>query len=85
MKRIYERIPVQSILYVMDGNQKIKIFEYENEHDLSTDSNGRCIYNGLVKDTYGVSYARTMASQARGISVKDDVIIFKIFTKFEQY
>ena len=90
MKRIANAAAVETICYVISGNQHIKIVDYDNDYTMSNDKNGTqgtVVYDGLLKDKYNGAYRweKYFRAQCHGIIVDDDVLIFQVFTKFEQY
>ena len=90
MKRISNDVSVQTICYVIGGNQHIKIVDYDNDYTMSQDNNGTqgtVVYDGLLKDSYRDSYklVKYFRSKCHGIIIENNNIIFQVFTKYEQY
>ncbi len=87
MTRIYENIPVRSLLYVMGGFEFVRILDFENEYELSkgTDSTKyKVLYNGQVKDSHGLSNLVDYATIHRVDSV-GGVTRISICTRYEEY
>lgn len=88
MKRIANDVAVQSILYVIGGFQEIKIIDYKDTWELFSDeecTKGTVVYSGLVKDISHFKLWKIVESKCYGIIVKDNVLIFQIFMRIEQY
>ena len=86
MKRIANKVAVQTICYGISGLQKVRIMDYENEYDMTNEQNGKVVYDGLLKDKYGNWTAdKYFNSECHGIMLDGDTIVFKVFTKYEQY
>ena len=87
MKRIYNDIPLRSVLYLIGGNQRIKVRNYHTQNDLlwNTDKY-TCEFDGLAKDFYGYRYSVIEKAKVHRIDVLDDgSILFSISTAFEQF
>ena len=86
MKRIANKVAVATICYGISGYQKIKIVDYENDYDLSWAKNGKVVYEGRLMDgTIRWEYTKWFNSECHGIRLEGDVMVFDIFTKYEQY
>lgn len=87
MKRIYEDIPVRSVLYVTSPFQSIHIYDFENEYELSkgTDSDKyKVVYIGAVKDSYSLPLKIDRA-KVRGIDNVGTVMRISICTRKDEY
>lgn len=78
MKRIYNKIPLGSVLSVISGLQKIRVLN--GEYDMT-----ECIFNGLVKDTHGFEFVKMEYSELHGIELDGDTIVFRINNKYEEF
>jgi len=86
MKRIANKTAVSTICYTISGLQKIRIVDYENEYDCSRQTNGKVIFEGLLKDaSYDYKYSKWFDSECKGLRLDGDTIIFDTFTKYEEY
>ena len=85
MKRIYNDIPVESILYTIGGLQRVKIIDYPTQYDCSNCKNGTVVFDGLVKDTYGYKLAKYTEAKVYETRIEDDALVFDVFTKYEEY
>lgn len=79
MKRLYERIPLRSVLYCIRGDQEIRIVD-----------GGGIIYEGILLDVsraqrdYKIPYKIDRA-EIHGIGLDDGVMVFEIDTKYEEF
>lgn len=85
MKRIANKVAVTTICHQINGLQKIKIIDYESDYDMLTHQNGKIVYSGLLKNSCGYENRKWFDSECHGIRLENDVIVFEIFTKYEQY
>lgn len=85
MKRIYNSVPLQSVLYTVGGLQKIRIIDHDDDA-YCTDA-GHVVFEGLEKDfRWCISgYYKAAYATLRGIDIDEDTICFSISTKYEQY
>ena len=89
MKKIYENIPVQSLLYHIGGLVKITIIDYDNTQ---YKTNPHIKYSGLLKDmNTSKEYPtctcdRVMKAAVHGVDIigKDNIEI-SISTKYEEF
>ena len=88
MKRIYENIPLQSILYVVPGTAKIVIEDYTRQGILWENSN-KPVYTweGKVCETTKLPYKYSRAKVYHVSTHPEDpgTLLFKVSTEFEQY
>lgn len=79
MKRLYERIPLRSVLYCIRGDQEIRIID-----------GGEIIFEGVVLDVsraqwdYKLPYKIDRA-EIHKIGVDDGVMVFSLDTKYEEF
>lgn len=78
MKRVYNDIPLQSVLFCVSGNQKIRVLD-------GYDDMTECVFNGLYKDAHSYQYERIMRSKLHGMWIDDDVIVFRINTERDEF
>ena len=87
MKRIYNDIPLQSILYVIPGFVELRVEDWE-EQKLRWMPEGAQpvkVWEGLAKDSYNMP-TRFQYSKVRHMeTTTTGKIVFRISTQFEQY
>ena len=90
MKRLYENVPVQTLLYVVNPLARVVITDYE---DTYYKTNPVIMYDGILKDLSIVnkdwplcSCDKVMKAAVRSIEIigKDDIAI-SICTRREEY
>jgi hypothetical protein len=79
MKKIYNDIPLRSVLYQVSGLQKIKIMDVTDAGWWENGKNKKCLYEGLYKDMPN-SYYRAESSKVHGIEVDDNTLVFIVCT-----
>lgn len=87
MKRIYESIPVRSVLYVTGGFEFVHIYDFENEYELSkgTDSaRYTVVYNGQAKDSYSLP-DKIDRAKVRRVDTVGGVLRISICTRMDEY
>lgn len=79
MKRMYNKIPLGSVLALIGGFQKIRIVN-GNEYNSFVEFEGRELdkYNG------GLSW-RIEMSELHGIDLDGDTLVFRINNKYEEF
>lgn len=86
MKRIPNKTAIATICYGIKGTQKVKVYDYNNEYDLTHEQNEIVVFDGVVSDLLhdwrNVKYSD---SEYHGMKIEGDTIIFQVFTKFEEY
>lgn len=90
MKKIYENIPVQSLLYHIGGLVKVTIIDYDNTQ---YKTNPQIKYSGLLKDMSITnseypfcSCDKVMKAAVHGIDIKGkDEIEISISTRYEEF
>lgn len=87
MKRIYNDIPLGSVLFLIGGNQKIKVKNYKTPSDWQWKTeNYKIEYEGFAKDMGGYHYNVIQRSKLYGIETLDNGSIqFTICNAFEQF
>lgn len=88
MKKIMNAVALQTVLYVIGGLQEIEVYDKENDY-----AEPLLIYKGMVKDfisihanfAKGYSEYKVGASKVYRIDVKDNVMVFTLRTKYEEY
>lgn len=88
MKRIYNDIPLQSILYIVPGTTKIVIEDY-TKSALFDPHGGTPVYKweGKAYDAHKIP-DKYLRAKAQGVELSPDdpgTIVFKVSTEFEQY
>lgn len=85
MKRIYESIPLRSVLYLIGGLQEIEVRDYESKNAwLWRTDNYKVVFKGQVKDTHSKLSDKQDRAKVYGIDIEDGVIRFSICTKYEE-
>lgn len=90
MKRIYNDIPLQSILYLVPGTTKIIVEDYTKK-DLFSPWEMNCTpvytWEGKACDAHKIpdKYLRAKAQGVEICPATLDTLIFKVSTEFEQY
>lgn len=79
MKRIYERIPLRSVLYEVRGDQEVRIID-----------GGEVIYEGLVMDIRHAQFRHEVPlridyAEVHGVGVDGGVLVFELNTKYEEF
>ena len=90
MKRIYERIPLKSVLYLIPGNSEIIVRDYATHADAERDRFPVKTWKGKMSEAFspfgGLSYKEDAAEL---LSMKFDpyrnVYVFSISTATDQY
>ena len=101
MKRIANDVAIQTILYFMRGDQRIRVVDYSNEHEMWRDetpdwSVGKAVFDGRACDMGSIvrgTREQYLASRSKCRGMKawvdpntgNNIIIFQICTTFEQY
>lgn len=85
MKRIYNDMPLQTLLYVVGGLEKIRIIDYANSYEAMMEGKHSIVYEGLMKDSSRALLRKHDYAKVRGIYVKDGVLEIGICTFYEQY
>lgn len=90
MKRVANKVAVQTILYVLPGYQKIRIIDYKNDGDLYKRENGEVVYDGKCYDptkTFSdyCRLAKYERSQLHGLYPDGETLVFEVATVFEEY
>ncbi len=86
MKRIYESIPVQSILYIINPYTKLKIID-----DHLNDGKPVVVYEGIELDrnrTFyckGISALKVEKAKVRGLIPSDNGLEIHIDTRYEEF
>lgn len=92
MKRIYNDIPLQSVLFGLGGNQRVIIRDWDNgqallwkECDWAKDQH-KVAFDGNAGDLCGYQFFKINHAKYHGMEVTEDgTLVFDICTAFEQY
>lgn len=84
MKKIYESVPLATVLYLIGGLQNIKIVDYKNSYQAMERGDGKVVFEGLFKDAPIFSNRQDHA-KVRGIDANGDQIRIAISTEADQY
>lgn len=88
MKRVMNNVALGTVLSVIGGLQEIEVYDRENDYVEPV-----LVYKGMVKDFIsihtvfpkGYSEYKVNASMVHRIDVKENVIVFTLRTKYEEY
>ena len=84
MKRVANKVALETVLYTVSGLQRIRIVDYSNDWDLFKRQNGKVVFDG-VESAFSGWETKIRRSEVRGISTDGDVIVFTISTCFDEY
>jgi len=84
MKRIYNKIPLSSVLYLISGAQEIVVYDVDNTA-WKEYADKRIVYSGLVSNFYSYTTYTIGRSEVHGIDVEDGKLVFTICTKYDEY
>jgi hypothetical protein len=91
MKRIANDVALATICYCIHGTQRIRIVDFPDEYALIYKKDGAVVYEGFLGDAmYSYKYSKYFDSKVHGIEFDEDenghlVMVFHLFTAFEQY
>ena len=90
MKKVPSKIAVESILYHVRGDQKVRVEDYESEWDVSDRRNPTILYEGDARSLSGYKMWRTNRAEVHSFHVEKDlsgelVMVFCVSTKFEAF
>lgn len=88
MKRIYENVPLTTVLYTVSGWQKVMIWDYANPYGVGNNGQRTLIYDGLVKDWWGDFLNRSNKverAKVHEIKAIDDMLCISICTAHDEY
>ena len=80
MKKIYNRIPLVSVLYSVNGYQKVQIDDYIDKAAMYSPVT---VFSGKAMDIYRVLNYKQEHAEVRGISACGDVLKIAISTANE--
>lgn len=82
MKKIANKVALQTVLYVISGLQKIRVVDRDNDWKKS----GTVIFEGKYNDwPVREQLNKWMYASVHGIEIDGDTLVFQIITKYEQY
>jgi len=87
MKRIYESIPVRSVLYVTGGFEFVQIYDFENEYELSKGKDSTkytVVFNGWVRNSHSLP-DKIDRAKIRRINTVGGVLRISICTRMDEY
>lgn len=85
MKRTYNNIPLQSVLYVIPGYVKLIIEDYTEAGLLRTDLLPVGTWEGLAKDSNSIPW-KYSAARIRDIDpIAESTLRIKVSTQYEEY
>ena len=89
MKKIYDKIPLRSVLWTLEGNPEIVVRDYESREDAIRDRPPVKTWHGKASESAspfgGLSYAQDHAPIiSMHVNKYSGAFVFKISTKGEQ-
>lgn len=77
MKRVANKVALQTLLYTIPGTQRIQVVDYPNFWAMSSDSSnnfdeGEIVFDGRSIDLIGYKYDRICRSQCKKIVTRSD-------------
>ena len=81
MTRIASKVAIETILYTVSGNLKVKVLDRESRWD----ENPKVVYEGEAGKLIGYKFARINRAEVYRTDIIDGVLVFTIETKFEKY
>lgn len=89
MKKIYDKIPLRSVLWTLEGNPEIVVRDYESRDDAIRDRPPAKVWHGKASETAspfnGLSYNEDHAPIiSMHVNKYSGAFVFKISTKGEQ-
>jgi len=89
MKRIANKVALQTLLYTVTPNTNIKVVNFENLHDVVAQRNGEVMFLGHAGDMVGYKHARETASQVRKMHLEiidgKETFVVSICENVEEY
>lgn len=87
MKRIYENVSVTTVLYTVSGWQEVMIWDYANPYGVSNNGQRTLIYDGLVKDWWGLLNRSYKVERAKVHEIKAiaDMLCISICTACDEF
>lgn len=87
MKRIANNVAVQTVLYTIKPDQKVKVVEYSNYFDCDKGRNGTTLYEGAAGGLCGYEYVKATHRVVRLIRTEQEageiVVVFVVFPEYE--
>lgn len=81
MKRIANKVAVQTVTNTIRGNQRIKVLNRKSYWD----KNPKVEFDGECCELFSYEYARIRASQVYGIEIVDGVLVITIENEYEEF
>lgn len=82
MKRVANEVALETVLYCVNGLQKIRVLDRKHIDD----QNQKIIFEGLEKDfAYNTDNWKYRKSAVRRVATQDEYLVFTIQTKYEEY
>ena len=86
MKRIANDIALQTILYLIGGLQKIRVFDYKNEYEISVGGARTEVFSGQYKDTNLDTFNyKQLHAKVRKIMPSGDELVIGICTAADTF
>lgn len=80
MKRIANNVALATVLYVIGGTQKIRIYDGRDAWHT-----GELVFDGLLKDSAGRLCRKHEAAAIHRISIDGDTMVFDLDTSYELF
>lgn len=90
MKRVANKIAVQSFLYTVSGNQLLRIIDYPTQSALYSGGDGVIAFDDKVCELHSYKYEKLNRAELLGTSIAvnrsgEPVLILKVSTQYEEY
>ena len=90
MKRVANKIAVQSLLYTVSGNQLLRIIDYPTQNDCLYKRNGEIAFDDHACAINSYKYVRLAKAELLRTSFEVNmaghpVLILEVSTKYEEY
>lgn len=87
MKKLYNKVPLQSVLYFIPGNTRIIIEDYLRVSVIWDNAKPETTWEGLAANAHNLPYKYTYAA-VWGMKISPEnpnTLVFRISTEFEDY
>lgn len=90
MKRVANKIAVQSLLYTVSGEQLVRIIDYPTKNDQLYKRNGKIAFDDNECAINSYKYERLKRAELLGMSIEVNmaghpVLILEVSTQYEEY
>lgn len=90
MKRVANKIAVQSLLYTISGNQLLRIIDYPTQNDQLYKRNGKIAFDDNACEINSYKYVRLSRAELLRTSIEVNkaghpILILEVSTQHEEY